>query len=134
MLLKIMPLEPFDRGSPTKEQLAPLVGTLAPAFRSLVAAYLRSAAMVVAFMGWELDVLDVSGSGAGGVAIHTDLRYYWPGYAAHYVEKYGIGVDPGAFAYMREMNWTPPEIPSGSELCRAAENHILEQMKKYKRG
>ncbi|MEV7506176.1 hypothetical protein [Streptomyces sp. NPDC093018] len=71
------------------DQIEALSGHIPMRERACVSEYLKTAPVVIALMGYTVDVVGEKFSVMGGSAIHSDGAYYWRRDTAEYVEVYG---------------------------------------------
>ena len=110
------------------DMLSPLAGTIEEELRPLVAGYLRSGTVILALMSYTEDVLEGRFGVDGGSGVLTDGRYYWRRDAAEYVLEYGVAVDEGAVAYMRDNDWTVPDL--SPERVAAIDSFLVGQLRR----
>jgi hypothetical protein len=85
-------------------------GQLDSDMRRITASYLRKGSVVLAIMEYTTDILDPKFGTSGGSGILTDGEYYWRGDAAHYVERYGVGLDQEFLWRIIELDGEPPRL------------------------
>lgn len=76
----------------------------------IVAHYLQSGAMVLAWMESTTDMLEARFRVPGGSAIRTDGTYYWRNDAARYVIEYAIDLRPEFITHASALDWQCPEV------------------------
>jgi hypothetical protein len=110
-------VEPLGVFGPTREApvmkaatLRQLRDGLDPGLRASVAAYLKSGAVILAFMEYTTDLLEGRFGVSGGSGVLSDGVYYWRRDAAEYVGEYGIMLPPPVLEHMVRQNWTVPAL------------------------
>lgn len=75
---------------------------------SRIAAYLRSAPILLHALGPVTDVLEPNGDYICAPNIHTDGAYAWPEDLAYYVERYHVALPPEFLAHLAAAKWKAP--------------------------
>jgi hypothetical protein len=84
-------------------------GTIPPALRALVVAYLRSGTVLGVSDGVQKDWFDRS-KVAGKDDLLVDGIWLWPGHFAYYVETYGIAVPQEFLEHMASQSWVAKPV------------------------
>lgn len=119
-------------GEFSRDELVGISGKLPSELLPVVAGYLRSAPMFLAWMELSEDLIDGSFRVPGGSAINSDGTYYWRLDTAAYVEHYGIELPADFMQHAGARNWEPVKLDE-FEFLEIYEE--LEQiMKRYAAG
>ena len=92
--------------------------------RADIARYLRSGAMVFAFMEYTRDVVRDAFGVSGGSAICTDGTFYWRLDSADYVERYRTGLPEEFMRHGRKLQWRAPVVSPEDVL--SIDSYLLE--------